>query len=354
MTGHRDFIDLFFGNGLYASGPSSSLMEQVTTPNDKPAEDQIDDIKKMAQKISMSIQNEMANLLAYALAGCEKNSKNETERVKRTVETPMDSTKLIMRLLNHIKSTNENQNIAIEKMMSAQEIADKYGIPFKPDPEIMNNLAEAAKENAKEIDSMYADVKAAATQDIKEEVEFVPLEQTETETDAQYPTIIIEEDPDYYHYHVPEIKERQHGKKKVDHNRHGNGHHHHHVQYIEVPPQTLSPAPACHYAMNPFYETQIQSPAPQYQYPPVSQKPAFFEPIPEPMPVCQIPMIESYDVEPELVAEELEEVVSSKIIIEKGDTPGTGTVDHRMTYTVSDKAHFKMPEQAQYAFYLSF
>ncbi|XP_059053745.1 uncharacterized protein LOC131848018 [Achroia grisella] len=343
--------------------PSSSVaMMTQMTELDQPDEEKVENIKDMANKISLAIQSEMANLLRFALKDCDKDLEENSLRKKRSAENPMDSSQLVMRLLRHIKSNNEYQNVAIDKMMTAQEIADKYGIEFNPDPEILTDLATAANDQVKEMSSILNDVLKInnITQD---PVEFVPVEQKYTEnptkTDAYY----------VYSVNVPE--------EEIIAQYNTLPHHEYSPEIIQNVPQNMNHHQYDHQPHQNYYypESQIVSPPVHQHYNPVSQMPNFYEPFtffpgqeyhPQYSPVEPItttttivlPIEEIVEPEPILVGEEYEETVTSKVYVDHGDEPGSSTVNHVMTYTISEKSHFKTPEveklpqQMQYYFFL--
>lgn len=344
-----DWMDLFTTpDGQMYPSPSAALMAHATK-SDKSAEDQLKEIKEIASKITCAIQSEMANLLAYALENCEKSGQNNTMRKRRSAETPMASTELVMRLLKHIKSNNEYQNIAIEKMMSAQEIADKFGIEFTPDTEILSDLAVAANEQTKELSSILEE--ACETKNVtQEEVSFVPMEECEK------PIENASENSTYYVYSV-------HPQSHHDHDNFAHPHpSHQHVHNVQ---------PAHNHYSSP-YETQIPPPPVQPPAQPVTPRPTYYDsmmPFSDPFTFCplepvtttttiMLPIEEFVEPEPELVGEEYEETVSSKVFVSHDEEPGSSTVSHVMTYTLSEKAHFKTPEieslpqQMQYSFFL--
>lgn len=344
--GHEDWMDIFHkgDNKLHPSSSVAKMTQVTSNSTNKTVEDQLQEIKDMAAKITLAIQSEMANLLAYALKGCEKD-KDEKEdcktenNLRRKRETPMDSTQMVMRLLKHIKSNNEYQNIAIEKMMSAQEIADKYGIQFNPDPNVLTDFAVAASEQAKDLTSMLTETCDGKSTKNIEQVQFIPLEKESSgKTDDTYYVYAVNH-PEQIHNHLPPYEymaEDIHRPK------------HEHVQYY------------------PSYETQVQPP----HYPPTTPKPTFYdsflpeyyqgycsvEPI-STMSSIILPFEEVIEPEPELVGEEYEETVCSKVTVDH-DGPGYSTVNQVMTYTLSEKSHFKtphieqMPQQMQYTFFL--
>ncbi|XP_028159049.1 uncharacterized protein LOC114351900 [Ostrinia furnacalis] len=354
-----DWIDIFSLPKQNLHQTSSAAKMASVTNSDKPPAEQLEDIKEMANQITLAIQSEMANLLSYALRDCEKEYDENSLRKKRSLESPMDSSQLVMRLLKHIKNNNEYQNIAIEKMMSAQEIADKFGIEFNPDPEILSDLAVATNKQAEELTTILKD--AYDSKNETKEIEFIPVN-NETSVKST-------ENNTYFVYSVPEAEIIAHQNS---------------LPSYEYVPEFIQERPPVHvhYEQHPHYnyhshpyETQIVSPPHQMhqQRPPVSHMPNFYEqftPAPEyyspyyPMePVTTtttivFPIEELVEPEPELVGEEFEETVSSKVIVERGDEPGSATVNHVMTYTVGEKSHFKkpqienLPQQMQYYFFL--
>lgn len=328
--------------------PSSSvaMMQQATNSN-KTAEEQLKAIKEIAQQITLAIQSEMANLMSYAV-----NSEKETEenklRKRRSVETPMDSTQMVMRLLKHIKSNNEYQNIAIEKMMSAQEIADKFGIDFNPDPEIISDLALAANEHTQELANLLED--ACELKNVTHQtVEFVPFNDQNIANDTYYAYALHSEEKSrdesipYFEYEPDLVSKPQ---AFVDHiNYHSEESqipvppHHHHHHHHHVPPVTPRPN---------FFESFPFTPASNYNGHHYS----------EPISTTYILAVEEPDPEPEIVGEEIEETITSKLFVERGDEPGSATVNHITTYTVAEKSHYRspqierLPEQLQYCFLL--
>lgn len=340
--GHEDWMDIFSKRD-YDLHPSSSLamMAHVTdNSTNKTVEDQLTEIKCVADRIATLLQSELANLLAFALIGCEKD-KDEKEdskpenNLRRKRETPMDSSQMVMRLLKHIKSTNEYQNIAIEKMMSAQEIADKYGIEFNPDPYVLTDFAIAASEQAKDLTSILTETCDSKNTTI-EHVQFVPLEKESSGKNRE---------DTYYTYTVDHPEDR----------------------YTQIPPCEYVPEYVHrpiheHVHHYPAYETQV----PPHHYPPTTPKPTFYDSfMPEYQSYCSVeplttiilPFEDFVEPEPELVGEEFEETVSSKVTVDH-DEPGSSTVNHVMTYTLSEKSHFKtpqieqLPQQMQYTFFL--
>ncbi|XP_045503744.1 uncharacterized protein LOC123700542 [Colias croceus] len=305
-----DWIDIIGTTGSIYPTASASMMAQAVL-SDKPPEEQLEDIKDMATQIKMAIQSEMVNLLSYAISGTEKES-DGCARKKRSVETPTDSTKLVMRLLKHIKSNNDYQNIAIEKMMSAQEIADKYGIPFKADPEILTDLAVAGNEQASELTSILKDV-CEVTNATKTQSDCKPEKPVHNMTYQHEDTIKQPTESSFAYYDFSEPQ-----------------------SYHYCSPVTPRPS---------FYDTVSYRPSQDYYsyctVEPVSSTPSIFDPV-EPL--------------PELVGDEIEETISSKIFV--NDDDDSSTVNHVTSYTVSEKSHFRkphieaLPQQMQYYFYL--
>lgn len=366
QTFDSDWLDFF----MMPHGPNSAAakMTQLTNSEMSP-EQQIAEMKEMANHITRCIENEMAQMLSLALFDSEKGKDENGFRKKRSVETPMDSSKLVMRLLKHMKSNNEYQKITIDKMLSAQEIADKFGIEYHPDPEILSEYAIASSKQAEELASIMKD--ASEMMNVTKEIEFIPI--------ADEPAVKSSENDSYFAYtvHPEDIAAHQNTPPhfefvpEIIHEHPPVNHHHQHPHY-EV---------HSHYEQHPHYnhhyETQMVPPPHQHnRHPPVSPMPNFFEPFmtftpvqdyyypvyyPEPITTTTtivLPMEESCDPEPELVGEEFEEIMSSKTIVERGDEPGSATVNHVMTYTVSEKSHFRkpqvedMPQQMQYYFFL--
>ncbi|KAI5632211.1 hypothetical protein NE865_15082 [Phthorimaea operculella] len=365
---NKEWMDMFFmplPNNLHPISSASALMSSITD-SDKSAEEQLEDIKEMANKITLAVQSELANLLAYALANVDKDKdcENDENKLRRKRETPMDSSQLIMRLLKHIKNNNEYQNIAIDKMMTAQEIADKYGIDFAPDTDVLSDMAIAANEQAKEMTTILKDACHMNTTHIpKEEVEFVPFEQSPIENDTYYvyslnhpeeemfmqqPFPVYEHTPEHYP-HSPAVN---------------HGHQDHYYDHLQYGHQSMP-----HHVPAPVQQNYIPHQIP----PPVTPKPTFYDSmmgyVPDFYPYCPVepvtttttivlPIEEFVEPEPELVGEEYEETVSSKLFVTRDEEPGSATVNHVTTYTVSEKAHFKKPEierlpqQMQYTFFL--
>lgn len=349
-TGKKDWIDFFLlpDTALYPSS-SVAMMTQATN-SEKSVEEQLVEIKEIAQKITLAIQSEMANLLTYALNSCDKvdgeaeEDKDNQLRKKRSVETPMASTQLVTRLLKHIKSNNEFQNIAIDKMMTAQEIADKYGVEFSPDTEVLSDLAFAANQQAKEMNSLLQE--SIGMKNVTQKFEQDPVDAPAQTQDSGY----------YYSVQYPEQKPVVSVAEPVV------NHHHHADSY-----------PSYNYYYNNPYETQIPPPVQNYySSPPVSKRPNFYDTVsyaPQEYSYCSmepvtsastiiLPFEDILEPEPELVGEELEETVSSKVFVNRGDEPGSATVNHVMTYTVGEKSYFRTPEierlpqQMQYCFFL--
>ncbi|XP_068623865.1 uncharacterized protein [Battus philenor] len=353
----EDWTDTFFGSetNLFPSSSTKIMTEVVNS--DKSPEEQLEEIKEMATSITNAIQSEMANLLSYALSITDNSNEDNKERKKRSVDSPMDSTKLVWRLLKHIKSNNEYQNIAIEKMMSAQEIADKYGIEFTPDTEILSELAVAANEQAKELTSILKDAcdlknsTDSFTDETKEDC--VQVEKLKNVTCSIHPLSHSEYDVST-NGSDPQIDNHTH----VELN---------HVHYAD-PYASYN-----HYHSLP-YETQIPSPPvlDRYSSPSVSPKQSFYDavsynPVDYYGPYCSMePMTNTYIIplddfmepEPDLVGEEFEETISSKIYVDHDVDPGMATVNHVMTYTIAEKAHYRtpqienLPQQMQYYFLL--
>lgn len=342
--GYEQWMDMFpHRDNNVSPSSSAAMMAQVTNDSvNKTAEEQLKEMKDVATKITMIMQNEIANVLAYVLSGHEKD-KDEKEdsktenNLRRKRETPMDSTQMVMRLLKHIKSNNEHQNIAIEKMMSAQEIADKYGIAFNPDPNVLTDFAMAASEQAEELTSMLTETCDGKNTTI-EQVHFVPLEKESSGKIAEdtYYVYALNHPEDMYTQLPPyeHLSENLHRPK------------HEHVQYY--PPYETQVPP--HYATTPkptFYDSFM----PEYYqaYCPVESVTTMSSII--------MPFEEFVEPEPELVGEEYEETISSKVTIDH-DEPGYSTVNHVMTHTLSEKTRFKtpqieqLPQQMQYTFFL--
>ncbi|XP_004927658.1 uncharacterized protein LOC101746987 [Bombyx mori] len=327
--GKQDWMDFFLGPNSDLYPTSSVAMMNQATQSDKPIEEQLEDIKIAANKITQAIQSEMANLLTYALNTYEKEHEDNNLRKKRSTETPVDSSQLIMRLLKHIKATNEFQNIAIDKMMTAQQIADKFGIEFNPDPEILTDLAVATNKNTNDLASMLSEVCDLSKNKTCHNISLDQEDEDEIEMPIDNSTYYV------YALYYPDDDDN----------------------YTQPPyefvPQTSSPTTPNNYP----YETQIRSPLSEREHSkaPVSQKPSFYEAISM---LRECSMEPFSDPEPELVGEVYEESVSNKVIVEKGDEPGAATVNHIMTYSVSEKSHYKtpqierLPQQMQYYFYL--
>uniref|UniRef100_A0A2A4K4H1 DUF4794 domain-containing protein n=1 Tax=Heliothis virescens TaxID=7102 RepID=A0A2A4K4H1_HELVI len=351
-AGHKDWIDFFLLPDAHLYPTSSVAMMTQATNSEKSVEEQLEEIKEIAQKITLAIQSEMANLLTYAINSYDKGEGEEKSednhlRKRRSTESPMASTQLVTRLLKHIKSNNEYQNIAIDKMMTAQEIADKYGIEFSPDTEILSDLAIAANHQAEEMNSLLQE--SLEMKNVSHKVETAKVEAPSTNT--------AQDNEGYYTFSVqfPEQPAPVNVQPAVNH-------HHHADSY-----------PSYNYYYN-YPETQIPPPPAQnyYSSPPVSKRPDFYDTvsyIPQEYSYCSMepitsastiimPFEEILEPEPELVGEELEETVSSKVYVDRGDEPGSATVSHVMTYTVGEKSHFRtpaierLPQQMQYCFFL--
>lgn len=360
-SGKKDWIDFFILPDAQLYPTSSVAMMTQATNSDKSAEEQLDEIKEIAHKISLALQSEMAKLFTYALNSCNKEEVegDNNLRKKRSVETPMASTKLVTRLLKHIKSNNEFQNIAIDKMMTAQEIADKYGVEFSPDTEILADLAVAANQQANEMNSLLQD--AIDMKNATQKVEYVPVQEPSTnkaqvnDGNYVYAAPYPEQGAQRSMPHTDELNEpASHAQPAVNH-------YHYTDSY-----------PSYNYYYNNPYETQIPPPVQNYFSPPVTKRPNFYDAVsyaPQEYPYCSmepvtsatnivLPYEDLEEPEPELVGEEFEETVSSKVYVDRGDEPGSATVNHVMTYTVAEKSHFKSPEierlpqQMQYCFFL--
>ncbi|RVE53963.1 hypothetical protein evm_001366 [Chilo suppressalis] len=354
-----DWMDLFSlpKSTAFASSSSATKMAQVVN-TDKPPEEKIKDMKEMADEISAIVQNEMAHLLTLALKDTQKEVSESSLREKRSAENPMDSTKLITRLLNHIKLTNEHQNFAIEKLMTAQEIADKYGIEFTPDPDVFADLAVASSKQTEELSSILKD--AYKTKNITDRIDFVPLNgelvQSSTENNTYYVyTHVPEEDvaeqletPPHLEY-VPE---------HVDSQLPSHGHYEpvQYSYYFNIPLETQMPPPPVHHQAPVSHMPKLYEPP---MFTPIEYYPNYYpEPIHTTTTTIILPIEEPAEPEPELVGEEFEETVTSKVIVDRGDEPGSATVNHVMTYTISEKSHFRtpqienLPQQMQYYFFL--
>ncbi|XP_072934745.1 uncharacterized protein [Epargyreus clarus] len=361
-TATNDWVDTFLGSSSSLSPSSSvSLMAQATNSNKSP-EEQLEEIKEVASEITMAIQSEVTNLLSYALNLVDKDVEDNNRRKRRSIETPMDSSQLVMKLLNHIKSNNEYQNIAIEKMMSAQEIADKYGIEFSPDPEILSDLAFAANEQAKELTSILLDACDIQNSSCSIAVQDETVNITGNSVPMDNATCYV------FSTEYPDCDTKTKLKSSISES------HEHQFQVAPTVPSNHIHHGDNHAGFNYYsypYETQIASPPVQPSYSTVSPKPTFYDSIsynPNEYygPYCSMdqmaypmyPFEEPLDLQPELVGEEYEEIVSSRVIIEQDEEPGSATVNHVMTYTVSEKAHFrtpqieKLPQQMQYYFFL--
>lgn len=368
FEGHEYWMDIFpkEDSSLFSMSSAAMMAEITDNATNKTAEDQLKEIQDMASKI----QSEMVNLLTYALSGCKKEDALNDNTLRKKRETPMDSAKMVMRLLNHIKSNNENQNIAIEKMMSAQEIADKFGIPFNPDPSVLTDFVVAASEQAKDLTSILTET--SYDKNTIEQVQFVPLENESTGkiTDDAYYVYAVNH-PENMYTQLPPYEYRP---EHIHRPKFENVHYYpsyetqvppHHVPTTQAPshyyPQTTQ-APPHHYPQT----TQ----APPHHYPQTTPKPTFYDsfmpeyyqpycPVPPAttMPTIILPFEEVIEPEPELVGEEYEETVSTKVTVDHNES-GYSTVNHETTYTLSEKAHFKTPEiqqlpqQMQYTFFL--
>ncbi|XP_063628598.1 uncharacterized protein LOC134800066 [Cydia splendana] len=347
---NKDWLDMFLEStpsGLYPSS-SAAIMAHATI-SDKSPEEQLEVMKDIIHQITEAIEHEMTNLLSDAIAHCEKDE-GHTKK-KRSIETPMDSSQLVMRLLKHIKSNNEYQNIAIEKMMTAQEIADKYGVKYNPDEDVLADLAAFSSKQSEELASILGDENA------KEEIEFVPLENEENKEN-------VPENNTYYVYatHVPE--------EEIHSQFNSYPPHEYMPERLQFMPQPQAPQQHYkhpHHSHHYFPETQIpapphHAPAPQRPYHEAAY-PREYHPCGPMEPITTtttivLPYEEPIAPEPELVGQVFEETVSNKVFIEAGEEPGSTDVNHVMTYTVSEKSHFKTPEieklpqQMQYYFFL--
>ncbi|XP_047033331.1 uncharacterized protein LOC124639870 [Helicoverpa zea] len=356
-AGQKDWIDFFLLPDANLYPTSSVAMMSQATNSDKSVEEQLEEIKEIAQKITLAIQSEMANLLTYAINSCDKGEGEEVEgkgegednhlRRRRSMESPMASTELVTRLLKHIKSNNEYQNIAIDKMMTAQEIADKYGIEFSPDTEILSDLAMAANHQAEEMNSLLQE--SLEMKNVTRKAETAKVEALSTNK--------AQDNDGYFSFTI------QYPDQPAPVNVQPAVNHHHHADSY----------PSYNYYYN-YPETQIPAPPTQsyYSSPPVSKRPDFYDTvsyIPQEYSYCAMepmtsastiimPFEEILEPEPELVGEELEDTVSSKVYVDRGDEPGSATVSHVMTYTVGEKSHFRtpaierLPQQMQYCFFL--
>lgn len=324
-------------------------MMAQSTSSDKSPEERLEDIKEMANQITMSIQSEMANLLSYVIPNGNEEIDNKL-RKKRSVETPMDSSQLVMRLLKHIKSNNEYQNIAIEKMMTAQEIADKYGINFTPDTETLSDLAMAANEQAKEMSSILKDAinlkNITQAQNASEPNEEINTVESLLNTSAEN---LIDSN---------ELNDEQQQNATDP------------IVTFEIPieGECSKHRAASHYNHYEYYPVETQIPPPHHHHnAPVSQRPNFYEFVNppqeyycsmEPTTTIILSNEELEQAEPELVAEEYEETLSSKVFINYEEAPDVSTVNHVTSYTISEKAHFRnphiesLPQQMQYYFFL--
>lgn len=382
-----DFFQQFFGSSASLHPTHSVEMMNHVTSSDKSPEEQIQSIKEIATAIGSTIENELVNLLSFAMAGANKYfaAEDKTNRQKRSADTPMGSAELVMRLLKHIKSNNEYQNIAIEKMMTAQEIAEKFGIEFRPDPEILSELAVSGTEQAKELTEILKDACDTKNKTLPVEYSFVSMSD-----DGECSVESVPDNKDYYNHHSETEPTPKNAVPIQEYlpepiNRQSNYHPQQHQQHpmyetqMPAPPMPRQPTQPHPNYPHPHHQNPLPNhPHPQqmqepHRVPPVSQRPNFFEqpftPAPEFPPSCSIlepfttgaiffPVEEMYEPEPELVGEEYEETVSSKVTVDHGDEPGSATVNHVMTYTLSEKAHFRppqiqrLPEQMQYTFFL--
>lgn len=332
----NDWIDFFLIPDSQILPTSSVAMMSHINDSDKTDEEKIEEMKAIAQQITYALQKEMTNLLSYAMSSYDQEVAPETNRGKRSADTPMASTKMINRLLNHIKASTEYQNICIEKMMTAQEIADKYGVDYRPDTEILSELAIKANEQANDMNEM-----------LKDAIEMKNVTRKEEQCHDQ--------DNDNYYVYTVQYPEMSH-KDQVLPTQPAMNNHHHVDSY---------PSHSHYYP----YETQIPSPVPNYYSPPVSKRPNFYETVsygPQDFsPYCTVepvsfiyPLEDYVEPEPELVGEEMEETVSSKVSVIRGDEPGSATVNHVMTYTVGEASHFRtpqierLPQHMQYSFFL--
>lgn len=339
-----DSIDsLFTPSTLFPSTSTTMMADAISS--EESAEEQLDSIKEVAEKITLAIKSEMANLLTYALTTSDKEEEESNLRKKRSVESPIDSSQLVMQLLKHIKSNNEFQNIAIDKMMTAQEIADKFGIEFNPDPEILTDLAVAANEQAQELSSMLNEV-CDLKNNTNQRLTIVPLEGEEN-------IDILSENNTFFVYAIYYPDDDTSFKSSVPSH--------------ECMPETVTHS---HYYYNYPYDSHISTTSGNHQHShTVSQKSNFYDAVSytperyssyrsiEPTSSFVSP-IETLEPEPDLVAEEYEETMSNKVVVERGDEPGAATVNHVTTYSISEKSHFKnpqierLPQQMQYSFYL--
>ncbi|CAG5024549.1 unnamed protein product [Parnassius apollo] len=358
----EDWIDTFLQSDAILFPSSSTVSMTQVLKSDKSPEEQLEEIKEIATTLTKAIQSEITNLLTHALSFVDKDTEENNQRKKRSIDSPMDSTKLVWRLLKHIKSNNEFQNIAIEKMMSAQEIADKYGIEFNPDTEILSELAVAANEQAKELTSILTD--AINMKNVTQE-DLVLNENKERCIQIENP-----ENMTYHiHSHAPFEQDTRTNKTTAHIDEHSPMHAEHNQVHYTDPYTTYN-----YYFSHP-HETQIPSPPTKDQYcnPPVTPKQTFYDAVSynptseyygpycslEPQSATYIIPIDSFmEPEPELVGEEFEETISSKIYVDHEEEPGVATVNHVMTYTISEKAHYRtpqiesLPQQMQYYFYL--
>ncbi|CAH0713951.1 unnamed protein product, partial [Brenthis ino] len=316
----KDWMDLFIGTNSNIFPTSSAALMAQATFSDKSPEEQLDEIKSMASEITKAIQNEMANLLSYAISITGKEECDNKSRKKRSIESPMDSTKLVMRLLKHIKSNNEYQNIAIEKMMSAQEIADKYGIEFNPDPEMLSDLAVVANEQAKEMSQILKDACELKNVTHKDEI---PLANITNK--------------------LMDCAEKASVQKNTTVNAPNDVHDH--ILCVEPGFTDSDSFSKYNYYYNYPYESQIMAPPVHHEHHHVSPRPSFYDyisvnPTQEYYPYCSVepattiilPMDDPVNPEPELVGEEYEETISSKVFIDHEEEPGVSTVNHESNH----------------------
>ncbi|KAH9645589.1 hypothetical protein HF086_005238 [Spodoptera exigua] len=72
----KEWIDFFLLPDTHLHPTSSVAMMTQAINSEKSVEEQLDEIKEIAQKITLAIQSEMANLLSYALNSIEKTEMN--------------------------------------------------------------------------------------------------------------------------------------------------------------------------------------------------------------------------------------------------------------------------------------
>ncbi|GBP54625.1 hypothetical protein EVAR_35887_1 [Eumeta japonica] len=339
------------------------MVSKVTSSEDNP-DKKIEEIKKTIEQITNSMQMEMYKLIENAIKGKATELKK-----KKTTETPIDSAKLVMRLLNHIKSHNEHQNVAIEKMMTAQEIADKYGIEFYPDPEIILDLAEASSEQAEKLMKSVEGYKNNITNHSKQDeatIVFVPYQEDNTQMDVKQ--------QEYYNYEL-------HHDCNINNSSNTDTINAANLELVMLdtkkdstkqyksPPPIQKPDESLHltpqyYYWQPIYDEQMiaqrVNPKPNHfnEHSATPDNLIPFLPVMEETSTYIIsPEIHESEPEPEMVGEEYEETVSSKVFVERGKELGTTSVNHATTYTLTEKAHFKpppmvhLPQQMQYTFY---